>query len=191
MTVLVVLTVIVIVLLIAGLAVYLYWAGTLLDRIGGKLEGAAGIVRGIVADAEQIGPGVEHINQTGGVVAGALPLLYGMAEEIVADVTPAPPRPEVPEVARPASGTRRSRLLSSVGYRPELSGTDPRDSPAPVTALCHPDVSTSPIVNFRNTSGRHRTGRTGHLSIGCDHFDILLSFLTISAPDLSGLSPRK
>ena len=41
MTVLVVLTVVVIVLLIAGLAVYLYWAGTLLDRIGAKLEGAA------------------------------------------------------------------------------------------------------------------------------------------------------
>jgi hypothetical protein len=131
MTVLVVLTVIVIVLLIAGLAVYLYWAGTLLDRIGGKLEGAAGIVRGIVADAELIGPGVEHINQTGGVVAGALPLLYGMAEEIVADVTPAPPRPEVPEVARPASGTRRSRLLSSVGYRPELSRTSRAGSAAP------------------------------------------------------------
>ena len=34
MTVLVVLTVAVIVALIAGLAVYLYWAGTLLDRIG-------------------------------------------------------------------------------------------------------------------------------------------------------------
>jgi hypothetical protein len=117
MTVLVVLTVLVIVALIAVLAVYLYWAGTLLDRIGAKLEGAAGIVRGIVADAERIGPGVEHINQTGGVVAGALPLLYGMAEGIVTGVTPRAPQPETPEPARPASGTRRSRLLSSVGYQ--------------------------------------------------------------------------
>ena len=117
MTVLVVLTIVVIVALIAGLTVYLYWAGTLLDRIGAKLEGAAGIVRGIVADAELIGPGVEHINQTGGVVAGALPLLYGMAEGIVTGVTPREPLPEIPEVARPASGTRRSRLLSAVGYR--------------------------------------------------------------------------
>ena len=117
MTVLVILTVVVIVALIAGLAFYLYWAGTLLDRIGAKLEGAAEIVHGIVADAELIGPGVEHINQTGGVVAGALPLLYGMAEGIVTGVTPREPVPEVPEVARPASGTRRSRLLSAVGYR--------------------------------------------------------------------------
>jgi hypothetical protein len=118
MTVLVVLTVVVIVLLIAGLAFFLYWAGTLLDRIGGKLEGAADLVRGIVADAELIEPGVDHINRTGGVVAGALPLLYGMAEGIVAGVTPREPAPEVPEVARPASGTRRSRLLSAVGFAP-------------------------------------------------------------------------
>ena len=117
MTVLVVLTVVVIVLLIAGLAFYLYWAGTLLDRIGAKLEGAADIVRGIVADAKQIEPGVAHINQSGGVVAGALPLLYTMAEGIVTGVTPQPPCPEVPEPALPASGTRRSRLLGAVGFR--------------------------------------------------------------------------
>jgi len=120
MTVLVILTVIVIVALIAGLAFYLYWAGTLLDRIGAKLEGAAELVHGIVTDAELIGPGVEHINQAGGVVAGALPLLYGMAEGIVTGVTPREPQPEVPAPALPASGTRRSRLLSAVGF-----GTQP------------------------------------------------------------------
>jgi hypothetical protein len=118
MTALVVLTVIVIVLLIAGLAVYLYWAGTLLDRIGAKLEAGAGLVHGIVADAKLIQPGVDHINRTGGVVAGALPLLYGMAEGIVRGVTPREPLPEVPAVARPASGTRRSRLLAAVGFEP-------------------------------------------------------------------------
>ena len=118
MTVLVVLTVIVIVLLIAGLAVYLYWAGTLLDRIGAKLEAGAGLVHGIVDDAGLIMPGVDHINRTGGVVAGALPLLYGMAEGIVAGVTPREPPAEVPEPAKPASGTRRSRLLAAVGFTP-------------------------------------------------------------------------
>ena len=52
-----------------------------------------------------IGPGVEHINRTGGVVAGALPLLYGMAEEIVDDVTPAPERPQCPSPpGRPPAG---------------------------------------------------------------------------------------
>jgi hypothetical protein len=116
MTGMVIFTVVDILLLIAGLAFYLYWVGTLLTRIAGNLEECAEIVRTIVAHAKLIGPGVEHINQTGGVVAGALPLLYGMAEEIVTDVTPAPERPAEPEPARPASGRRRSRLLDAVGF---------------------------------------------------------------------------
>jgi hypothetical protein len=113
---LVVLTVIAIVLLIAGLAVYLFWTGTLLNRIAGNLEESAGLVRAIGDNAKLIGPGVEHINETGGVVAGALPLLYGMAEQIVTGVTPRPEPPASPEPARPASGTRRSRLLDAVGF---------------------------------------------------------------------------
>ena len=118
MTGMVVFTVIDIAALIAGLAFYLFWVGTLLARIAGNLEECAEIVRAIVGDAKLIGPGVEHINETGGVVAGALPLLYGMAEGIVAGVTPGPEPPAVPEPARPASGTRRSRLLDAVGFRP-------------------------------------------------------------------------
>jgi hypothetical protein len=123
MTGLVVWTVVVIALLIAGLAFFLYWIGTLLTRIAGNLEEAFGTAATIVGHAKLIGPGVEHINQTGGVVAGALPLLYGMAEEIVADVTYTPAAagdgtPPVPEPARPASGRRRSRLHDAVGYAP-------------------------------------------------------------------------
>ena len=119
MTGLVVFSVIDIVLLVAGLAVYLYWVGTLLTRIAGNLEECAEIVQTIVGHAKLIGPGVGHINETGGVVAGALPLLYGMAEEIVTDVTPRPEQPAIPEPARPASGTRRSRLHDAVGFTPQ------------------------------------------------------------------------
>ena len=119
MTTLVILTIVDIVLLVAGLAFYLYWVGTLLTRIAGNLEECGELVRTIVGHAKLIGPGVEHINRTGGVVAGALPLLYGMAEDIVEDVTPRPEQPEVPEPARPASGTRRSRLHDAVGFAPQ------------------------------------------------------------------------
>jgi hypothetical protein len=118
MTLLVVLTVLEIVLLAAGLAFFLFWAGTLLTRIAGNLEESAETVAAIVDHARVIRPGVAHINRAGGVVAGALPLLYGMAEEIVTDVTPRPEPPAEPEVARPASGRRRSRLHDAVGFVP-------------------------------------------------------------------------
>jgi hypothetical protein len=116
-TTLVVLTVIDILALIAGLAFYLFVVGTQLTRIAGNLEECSEIVRRIVANAEPIMPGLQHINRTGGVVAGALPLLYGMAEGIVAGATYVPDTTERPPAA-PASGRRRSRMHDTVGYEP-------------------------------------------------------------------------
>jgi hypothetical protein len=118
-TTLVVFTVVDILLLIAGLAIYLFIVGTQLTRIAANLEECSEIVRRIVANAEPIMPGLQHINRTGGVVAGALPLLYGMAEGIVAGATYAPaPADAVRPPAAPASGRRRSRLHETVGYEP-------------------------------------------------------------------------
>ena len=118
MTTLVVLTVIDIVLLIAGLAIYLYIVGGQLNRVGQGLEEAANLVWAINKNAEAIEPGVEHINRSGGVVAGALPLLYGFAEGIVRGATYQPePEGTEREPAKPAMGTRRSRQLEGVGYR--------------------------------------------------------------------------
>ena len=114
----VVLTVVDIVALVAGLAFYLFWVGSLLSRIAGNLETCSETVQTIAGHAELIGPGVGHINRTGGVVAAALPLLYGMAEGIVTGITPAPAEPAVRPPARPASGRRRSRLHDAVGYVP-------------------------------------------------------------------------
>lgn len=120
MTTLVVLSVILIGLLIAGLALYLFVVGSQLTRIAGLLEDCSQIVWKIKADAEVIEPGVEQINNTGGVIAGALPLLYGMAEGIVTGATYEPaPEPSKPEPTRPVTGTRRSRLHDGVGYEPE------------------------------------------------------------------------
>jgi hypothetical protein len=113
--VLVVLTVVEIVVLIAGLAFFLWWTGSLLGRIATTLEAGDGLVRQITGDAARIRPGLIHINGTGARVAGALPLLYGFAEQIVGKVTPTPDRPKV---ATPASGRRRSRIHETVGYAP-------------------------------------------------------------------------
>lgn len=119
MNTLVVLSVVDIVLLIAGLAIYLYLVGTQLTRVAGNLEECSELVASIGRNAAPIMQDVRHINRTGGVVAGALPLLYGMAEQIVVSVTPREPEPAVRPPARPASGTRRSRMGEGVGYHPD------------------------------------------------------------------------
>lgn len=111
---LVALSVVVIALLIAVLAIYLFTIGVLLNNIANNLDDCLGSVKTILGHAKLIIPAVEHINRTGGVVAGALPLLYGGAERIAAKRAPAP-------VASgsnfPASGRRRSRLMDTVGFR--------------------------------------------------------------------------
>jgi delta 1-pyrroline-5-carboxylate dehydrogenase len=112
---LVLITVTEIVVLIAGLAFFLIWIGSLLGKIASTLEAGDGLVQKIVEDAKLIGPGLEHINRSGGVVAGALPLLYGFAEQIIGKISPTPERPTV---AVPASGRRRSRIHETVGYAP-------------------------------------------------------------------------
>ena len=118
MTVLVVLTVVAIAVLIAELAVYLFVVGSQLARVATKLEGCAEVVWDIKRNAEPIKSGVDRINSTGRVIAGALPLLYGMAEGIVVGATyeVAPKRESVP--ARPAMKRRRTRMHDAVGYTP-------------------------------------------------------------------------
>ncbi len=119
MTLLAVLTVVAIALLIAELAIYLFVVGSQLARVASRLEGCAEVVWDIKHNAEPIKQGVERINSTGKVIAGALPLLYGMAEGIIVGATyePAPPGDRPP--ARPAMKRRRTRLNEAVGYTPE------------------------------------------------------------------------
>ncbi|HEY2508679.1 MAG TPA: hypothetical protein VGI58_19355 [Streptosporangiaceae bacterium] len=117
---LVILTVAVIAIFTGGLACYLFGVGVLLRRIATNLEESADTVRKIDDHAKLIGPGVGHINQTGGVVAGALPLLYGMAEQIVAGVAPQPNGHQPSGPGQPDPGGRRSRLRD-VGFDSETS----------------------------------------------------------------------
>jgi hypothetical protein len=114
---LVVLTVVVIAVLTGGLALYLFWVGTLLNRIAANLEDSADLVRSIDDNAKVIRPGVAHINEVGGVVAGALPLLYGMAEEIVQNTAGEPATSSATE-ADSTPGSRRSRQHDGVGFIP-------------------------------------------------------------------------
>ena len=101
--------------LIAGLAVYLFIVGSQLKGVADDLESAAELVWQIKRDAEAIAPGLTSINTTGRVVAGALPLLYGMGEAIVVGATFNHDDHVADGTNKPAMGTRRSRLMESVG----------------------------------------------------------------------------
>lgn len=108
-------TVIDVVALIAGLAVYLFIVSTQLKKVASDLEESADLVWQVKSDAEAIAPGLTSINTTGRVVAGALPLLYGMGEGIVVGATFNRDEHVHDGVAKPAMGTRRSRLMEAVG----------------------------------------------------------------------------
>ncbi|MQA13924.1 MAG: hypothetical protein GEV09_07020 [Pseudonocardiaceae bacterium] len=118
MGLLIFLSVVVIVFLIAVLAIYLFVVGMQLKRIADNLDDCAESVRTIRGHGEAIIPGLEHINNTGGSVAGALPLLYGHAERIIAKSAPPVAPPANGHKTAPASGRRRSRIGESVGYHP-------------------------------------------------------------------------
>lgn len=112
---LVVLSVLVIGLLIGVLAIYLFVIGMLLHNIADNLDDCLGSVKTILGHAEVIIPAVEHINRTGGVVSGALPLLYGFTDRIAAKVAPTPaPASTGPRTSLPPR--RRSRLHDTIGY---------------------------------------------------------------------------
>lgn len=85
----IILSVVVIVLLIAVLAFFLFAIGVLLNRSADNLDDCLQNVKIIAEQAAVIVPGVGRINQTGEKLEGTLPLLYENAERI--DANSAPP----------------------------------------------------------------------------------------------------
>jgi hypothetical protein len=79
---LIILSVVVIALLIAVLAIFLFTIGALLKRTADNLGDCVQSVKTVVGHATVIGPAIERINATGGTVVGALPLLCEAAESI-------------------------------------------------------------------------------------------------------------
>lgn len=79
---LIVLTIVVVALLVAVLAIFLFTIGVQLNRTADNLDDCSQNVKKIAHQAKVIGPGVVRINETGTTVIGALPLLCDGAERI-------------------------------------------------------------------------------------------------------------
>lgn len=74
--------------LITTLAIYLFWVSSLLQRICANLRITRDTVRTIANEhTGPIVPGLQQINRTLGIIAGALPLLYGLSERITSKAT--------------------------------------------------------------------------------------------------------
>lgn len=78
------LSVVVIALLIATLAIFLFTIGALLNRTADNLDDCSQSLQTIVGQAAVIGPAIERINATGGTMVGTLPLLCEAAESVAA-----------------------------------------------------------------------------------------------------------
>lgn len=78
------LTVVVIALFVAVLAIYLFMIGGLLNRTANNLGDCLQSVKNICYQAEVIGPGLERINETSGALVDALPLLCEGADSVAA-----------------------------------------------------------------------------------------------------------
>jgi hypothetical protein len=119
-----VLTVVVIALLIAVLAIFLFRIGMLLNRTAGNLEDCVQSVKTISYQAEEIGPGVVRINETGTTVLGALPLLCDGAESVaVAKGAPyGNPSTAAPAAAHVPSMVPSTAPPQGVGYLDDERG---------------------------------------------------------------------
>jgi hypothetical protein len=130
---LVVATVVVVGLLIAALAVYLFMIGMLLKQTAAYLRDCRDSVRTIAGQAQVIGPGVTRLNTTAGELLGAMPLLTEGADGVTAKLAPSvatSPGPAAPAasaaVGTPAHsdpGVAASQAVrTGGGYREPPSG---------------------------------------------------------------------
>lgn len=84
MGLLVLLTVLDVLALLGILFMFLVLIANRLNNINANLADCSATVAAIVGHVEPILPGLGQINRTLGVIAGALPLLYGLTDKITA-----------------------------------------------------------------------------------------------------------
>ena len=139
---LIVATVVVIALLVAALAIFLFMIGGLLKRTADTLDNCSQSVKNIAYQAKELGPSIERINETGGTVVGALPLLCDAAESIgVAKSAPYVDPSEDPYPApspAPAAAAPPAPRPATLAVAPATSSAAPGPAPAAVATAARP-----------------------------------------------------
>jgi hypothetical protein len=115
---LVILTVVVIGLLIAVLAIYLFAIGVQLSRTAENLGDCLQNVRTIAGQTQVIGPGVTRLNKVGTDLLGAMPLLIEGADAVTAKLIPSSATQTAPQAT------------ASVGYM-DAESVAARSTPPP------------------------------------------------------------
>jgi hypothetical protein len=101
--ILVVLTVAIIGLLVAALAIYLFKVGALLHRTADNLSDCLQSVQTISGQAQVVGPGIMRIIKTGTELLGAAPLLIEGADAVAAKLAPSTATASIPTPAATAA----------------------------------------------------------------------------------------
>ncbi|HYZ36812.1 MAG TPA: hypothetical protein VE673_08830 [Pseudonocardiaceae bacterium] len=117
---LVVLTVAVVGLLIAALAIYLFMVGVALNHTAGNLSDCVQNVRIIADQARVIGPGVKRLNKTGADLLAAMPLLVDGAEGVAAKLAPSPAAPATSAPGGPTSSSAAVQTGGAAATRDAL-----------------------------------------------------------------------
>ncbi|MGH3782730.1 MAG: hypothetical protein ACRDRO_19460 [Pseudonocardiaceae bacterium] len=133
---LIVSTVVVIALLVAALAIFLFIIGVQLNYTADNLDDCAQNVRNIAYQAKEIGPAIERINETGATVVGALPLLCDAAERIgIAKSAPYVDPSEAPYSAPSATRTTVTSETPSAAPSPASAAAATASPPSSVGYL--------------------------------------------------------
>jgi hypothetical protein len=145
--ILAVLSVVVIALLIAVLAIFLFIIGALLNRTANNLDDCVQNVKNIAHQAEVVGPAIERINETGTTVVGALPLLCEAAERIgVAKSAPYVDPSETPYYSAPSVDHSASPATAPPSPAPAAV---PAAVPSPAHAAPSPAPAAAPAAPAR------------------------------------------
>lgn len=121
-------TVVVIGLLIAVLAIYLFAIGVQLRRTAENLGDCLQSVRTVVGQTQVIGPGVTRLNQIGTDLLGAMPLLIEGADAVTAKLAPSPAAQAAPQAT------------ASVGYL-DAELVAARSAPSPADRATPPTTT--------------------------------------------------